>query len=90
MVTTIAMVKKARIVKSPYLPLPRIISLFSAQACDFSDTYRRKRNGPRRLVLRPFHRKVVCGFLWSPLFTAANQAATPHDKTIPPQVAPPL
>jgi hypothetical protein len=33
---------------------------------------------------------VVCGFLWSPLFTAANQAATPHDKTIPPQVAPPL
>ena len=38
------------------------------------------------VILRPLHWKVVCGFLWSPLFET-NQAATPHSKRLAPRDA---
>jgi hypothetical protein len=41
-----------------------------------------KRNGLRAAILRPLHGKVVCGFLWSPLFTEAKSSGHPAQQKI--------
>ena len=51
-----------------------------------SDHVKDKETASGGVILRPLHWKVVCGFLWSPLFET-NQAATPHSKRLAPRDA---